>query len=360
MKRARHSRAPLGLWRARAAVWLLILVLVGCGGAPEEPPLAARLQRTLDYERAAQHIPGAAAAVVAGGRVVWVGASGLADVGRRVPVRPDTRFAIASVTKPFVAGLVVQLAATGVLDLNDPLSRWVPGFPGAGRITLRQLLDQTSGLDDYVGEGRFVAAERRRGPDFEWAPRELLRFVPSPLAAPGERWNYSNANYLLLGLVVERATHRRIGPQLPDAFVFQPQERPAGEVAVGYLNGRPSRNDPFVPDRQTASSAWASGNLLASAGELARAGDALLRTAPRRGMTRWVEAFGDAPEYGLGLMRIRLAGHEAWGHSGDIYGFHADLWYLPSADVTVVALANRNLQDGRRRLVEGVARVAGR
>jgi D-alanyl-D-alanine carboxypeptidase len=344
---------------ARAALWLLVLVLVlGCGGGHAEPPLAARLQRTLDHGRSAQDIPGAAAAVVAGGRVVWVGASGLADARRREPVRRDTLFAIASVTKPFVASLVVQLAATGVLSLDDPLSRWVPRFPGARRLTLRQLLNQTSGLDDYVTDGRFLAAERRRGPESEWAPRELLRYVPSPLAAPGERWNYSNANYLLLGLVVERATHRRIGPQLPKAFVFQPQERPAGDVSVGYLEGRPSRNDPFVPSREAATSAWASGNLLATAGDLARLGDALLRAAPRRGMTQWVKASGDPPEYGLGLMHIRLAGQDAWGHSGDIYGFHADLWHLPSPDLTVVALVNRNLQDGRRRLVEALARAA--
>jgi D-alanyl-D-alanine carboxypeptidase len=287
-----------------------------------------------------------------------VGASGLADVRRRAPVRVGTQFAIASVTKPFVAGLVVQLAARGVLSLDDRLDRWVPDFPGARRITLRQLLNHTSGLDDYVTDGRFLAAERRRGEEFEWAPRQLLRYVPSPLAPPGERWNYSNANYLLLGLVVERATHRPLGAQLPKEFVFQPQERPAGEVAVGYYEGRPSRNDPFVPNRGTASSAWASGNLLASAGELARLGDALLRAAPRRGMTRWVKAFGDAPEYGLGLMHLRLAGRDAWGHSGDIYGFHAELWHLPSADVTVVALVNRNLEGGRRRLVEALARVA--
>ena len=268
---------------ARAAAWLLVLVLVGCGGERAEPPLAARLQQTLDRERAVQHIPGAAAAVVAGGRVVWVGASGLADVRRRAPVHRDTPFAIGSVTKPFVAGLVVRLAAAGVLDLDDPLSRWVPRFPGARRITLRGLLDQTSGLDDYVTDGRFLAAERRRGPEFEWAPRELLRYVPSPLAAPGAHWNYSNANYLLLGLVVERATHRRIGPQLPNAFVFQPQQRPADDAAVGYFDGRPSRNNPFVPSRETASSAWASGNLLASAGDFARVGDALLRAAPGEG-----------------------------------------------------------------------------
>jgi D-alanyl-D-alanine carboxypeptidase len=341
-------------------VCLLVLALVGCGGQRAEPPLGARLQGTLDRERVAQHIPGAAAAVVEGGRVVWVGVSGLADVRRRVPVRRDTRFAIGSVTKPFVAGLVVQLAASGVLRLDDPLSRWLPDFPGARRITLRQLLDQTSGLDDYVTDGRFLAAERRRGPEYEWAPRQLLRYVPSPLAAPGERWNYSNANYLLLGLVVERATHRRLGSQLPGAFVFQPQERPDGDVAVGYLDGRPSPNDPFVPSRETASSAWGSGNLLASVGDLARLGDALVRAAPGRGMTQWVKASGDPPEYGLGLMHIRLAGRDAWGHSGDIDGFHADLWHVPSADVTVVALINRNLQGDRRRLVDALARVAAR
>ncbi len=75
-------------------------------------------------------------------------------------------------------------------------------------------------------------------------------------------------------------------------------------------------------------------------------------------MTRWVKSFGDAPGYGLGLMHIRLASHDAWGHSGDIDGFHADLWYLPSADVTVVALVNRNLEAGRPRLVEALARAA--
>ena len=102
---------------------LLVLVLVSCGGGHAEQPLAARLQRILERERVAQHIPGAAAAVVADGRVVWVGASGLADVRRRAPVRRDTRFAIGSVTKPFVAGLVVQLAARGVLGLDDRLGR---------------------------------------------------------------------------------------------------------------------------------------------------------------------------------------------------------------------------------------------
>jgi CubicO group peptidase (beta-lactamase class C family) len=335
-----------------------ILLLAGCGGGGAEPPLGGRLQQTLDHERAAQHIPGAAAAVVQNGRVVWVGASGLADVDAGARVHEDTEFAIASVTKPFVAQRVLELTDAGVLRLDDPLSRWLPRFPGARGIELRQLLNHTSGLDDYVTDGRFLAAERRRGVGYEWKPRQLLRFIPSRLAAPGERYSYSNANYLLLGLVIEQATRKRLDAQLPPEFVFQPRERPGADAAVGYLDGRPSPDNPFLPSRETASSAWGSGNLVATAGDLAHAGDALLRAAQRRGMTQWVPAIGDAQEYGLGLMHIRLAGQEAWGHSGDIAGFHADLWYLPARDVTVVALVNRDITTDRRRLVEALARVA--
>ena len=344
--------------RAAACVLGSILLLAGCGGGRAEPPLAERLQQTLDRERAAQHIPGAAAAVVRNGRVEWVGASGLADVEAGARVHEDTEFAIASVTKPFVAQRVLELADAGALRLDDPLSRWLPRVRGVRGVKLRQLLDHTSGLDDYVTDGRFLAAERRRGPGYEWTPRQLLRFIPSRLAAPGERFSYSNANYLLLGLVIERATRKRLERQLPSAFVFQPAERPGADAAVGYLDGNPSPNNPSLPSRAEASSAWGSGNLVATAGDLARAGDALLRAAPRRGMTQWVPAVGDAQEYGLGLMHIRLAGQESWGHSGDIGGFHADMWYLPARDETVVALVNRNITTDRRHLVEALARVA--
>jgi D-alanyl-D-alanine carboxypeptidase len=99
-----------------------------------------------------------------------------------------------------------------------------------------------------------------------------------------------------------------------------------------------------VPSTTEATAAWASGNLLASAGDLARAGDTLLRgdllsAGSRREMTHWVKAL-EPPEYGLGLARDRLAGEQVWGHSGDIDGFHADLWYLPKTRVTVAALIN--------------------
>ena len=340
----------------------------GCGPsrapAPDRPrgveaAAAARLQGTLDRVRREQELPGAAAAVVLG-ECLWVGVSGLANVGTREPVRSTTLFAVASVTKPFVAALVLKLAEEGMLGLDDRLSRWVPGFPGSRGITLRQLLNHTAGTADFVTDGRFLAAQHRRGLAAGWTPQQLLRYVPEPLARPGERWSYSNTNYLLLGLVIERATHSTLGRELHrrllpraalDRIVFQGEERPRGDVAVGYrqfnadLELEPTPNNPYVPSTTEATSAWASGNLLASAGDLARAGnglfrDDLLSARSRQEMTQWVKAVFKPPEYGLGLGHDELAGEEVWGHSGDISGFHAELWYVPRIGVTVVALVN--------------------
>jgi D-alanyl-D-alanine carboxypeptidase len=363
-----------------AMVGVAALLAAGCGdgssrsanadgssGSParyprrgSDPAAARRLQGTLDRVRREQKIPGAAAAVVMPGEGVWVGVSGLADVHTREPVRAETLFEAGSVTKTFVAALVLKLAEDGVLGLDDRLSRWVPEFPDSRRITLRQLLNHTSGTADFVTDGRFLAAQRRRGLAAAWTPQQLLRYVPEPLAKPGERWNYSNTNYLLLGLAIERATHSTVGRQLHrrllqratfERILFQGEERPRGAVAVGYrqLDAdpelEPTPNNPYVPSTSEATSAWASGNLLASAEDLARAGDRLfggelLSARSRREMTHWVKAIFKPPEYGLGLAHDELAGEEVWGHSGDITGFHADLWYLPKSQVTVAALIN--------------------
>jgi CubicO group peptidase (beta-lactamase class C family) len=134
---------------------------------------------------------------------------------------------------------------------------------------------------------------------------------------------------------VGRELHRRLLPRATfDRIVFQGEESPRGAVAVGYqqLDGAPelesTQNDPYVPRISEATIAWASGNLLSSAEDLARAGDRLFRgellgARSRREMTDSVKAL-DPPEYGL-LARDELAGEEVWGHSGDIVGFHADL-----------------------------------
>lgn len=367
--------------------WLRILVALavvagaGCGGSGNTPvapkpmaspadgpvdlALTARLQKALDTGRESLQVPGAAAAVIVPGGGLWVGTSGVADTQTRSRVTPDTLFAVASVTKTLTAAVVLDLAEERVLALDDRLARWVPDFPNAARITLRQLLNHTAGTRDFVTVAAFNRAQRRAGPRQAWRPRRTLRYATDPIGAPGAQWTYSNTDYLLLGLVVERAIdssfatqlHRLLPRRAFRRLVFQGPDRPTGPVATGYmdLDGDFSNEafepDPLLPATAEATTPWAGGSVAASAGDLARAlhgihaGD-FMTDASRDAMTTWVKTdFGGnspdgPPEYGLGLAREPLAGQDAWGHNGDTAGFHAEAWYLPEKRVTVVALAN--------------------
>src|SRR3954454_1431453 len=148
--------------------WLLVLsavamLLWGCGGAksagPEgsgdgaiAPSLARALEATLDQQREFYELPGAAAAVVIPGKGMWSAGSGVADRKAGAPVTARTPFAVASLTKPFIAALAVKLSEGHRLRLDDKLSRFVPRWPNADRITVRQLLNQTSGVSSFAAD----------------------------------------------------------------------------------------------------------------------------------------------------------------------------------------------------------------
>jgi D-alanyl-D-alanine carboxypeptidase len=167
---------------------------------------------------------------------------------------------------------------------------------------------------------------------------------------------------------VSRELHRRLlrRPEF-GRIVLQGDERPRGPVAVGYQNLdddpdlEPTPNNGYVPSKSEATAAWTAGGMLASAEDLARAGDgvfrgSLLTDASRHEITRFV-ATGtrELPEYGLGLARIDLGGERVWAHNGDHFGFHADLVYMPRQHVTIAALNNYQQQSpGQDGLIDGL------
>jgi D-alanyl-D-alanine carboxypeptidase len=294
--------------------------------------LSSRLQETLNTVRKDQGIPGASAAVVIPGEGIWTGNSGEADTRTRERVTDRTLFAAGSITKTFVAALILKLAERGVLDLDDRLSRWVPDFPNSRVITLRQLLNHTSGASNFTDDAAFATAQERSS-GAVWTPERTLRYARHPAAEPGEQWSYSNTNYILAGLVIKRATrstvarelHRRLLPRREfRRIILQGDERPTGRVAVGYqnLDENPdlerTPNNGFVPSRSEATAAWTAGGMLARAEALARAGDGLFRgsllsDASRHEMTRFVPTRStEPPEYGLGLARVELGGEQVW------------------------------------------------
>lgn len=324
------------------------------------PELAAELQAVLDATREKQAIPGVQVAVLWPDGRLWVGTSGLADLGARQPVTPDTLFAVGSITKTFVAALVLQLAAEGRLGLDDPLSRWLPAFPNAERISVRQLLGHTSGVRDFFENAtllRALDADRGRA----WTAAEVLRYVGGPYFAPGADYRYSNTNYVLLGLVVEGVTGRSVAEEVRRRFLaplelrstyLQTGERPvSGPRAHGYAGTKTAPRDVgdgsrYLPFTSLATAVGTAGAIVSTAEDLARWADALYRgrVLPAGALVEMLD-FQPRPKYhyayGLGALSSRVGILEAWGHGGRLSGFTASVRYFPRARLTIAVLTNQ-------------------
>jgi D-alanyl-D-alanine carboxypeptidase len=324
--------------------------------APTDP---AVLQQQLDgvVEAGAPGVVG----LVRTGERTWQGASGLGDLRANRPARAGDRFRVGSVTKSFVAALVLQLVGEGRLSLDDNLERWLPGLvPGGEKITVRQLLNHTSGLYNYTDD---LPEPPRR-----FRPRELVAMATGhkPLFAPGTQFSYSNTNYILAGMIVERVTGDPLADQL-QRRIFQPlglgdTQLPTTQRALGGPHARgyaPPDKDWQVSDgparlvdvtEMDTSWGWAAGAMVSTTADLARFYQALLggRLLPPellRQMRTTVDAsqLGHGTRYGLGLEVLRLGcGVELWGHGGSLEGYQTTAFSTPDAGRQLVMATNLN------------------
>lgn len=322
------------------------------------------------------------------GAAVARAGSALLAGGPPVPWR--SRLRVGSVTKPFVATVVLQLVGEGRLSLADPVERWLPGMVrGEGNdgraITIRQLLQHTSGLFDFIVDvealPQTLSAEAFEARRFHrYAPQELVAIAlrHPPLFAPGTAFSYCNTGYVLLGMVIERVTgrgwqveagERLIGPcGLRDTLV--PVDDPGIPGPHPHLYRSFADADaPLDVTVHHQSIAWACGSLVSSLADVTRfyrllRGGALLGPAQLAEMHRTVPTAGDVGDawpgsrYGLGWMWIPTSqGGGYWTHNGDTFGCHTRAGISPdgrssfvlawsgdgqaAADVAVTALAER-------------------
>ena len=306
------------------------------------------IQRHLDRLVSRDGFPGATATVRGADGHVRTYRAGVGDLRTGAPIPREARVRIASNTKMFTATVVLQLVAEGRVDLGAKVERYLPGVVrGHGndgrRITVRQLLQQTSGLPDYDSLVVEQGGSLRAVAHTYFEPHQL---VDAALAErrhfrPGTKWEYSNTNYALLGLLVQRVTGRPYGEVVTDRVIdrlglehtYWPvvgEQGLRGPHPRGYLADEPggrwhdlTRIDPSL--------GWAAGQLVAAPRDLGRFmaalldGD-LLPPAQLKEMRRTVRAPGFEPDpgwrYGLGLASHRLeCGVVGWGHGGDIQGF---------------------------------------
>src|SRR4051812_12945496 len=175
----------------------------------------AQLQHILDQQRVGLRIPGAAAAVIFPDGTIWKAGSGRSQIDPDALATARIPFVVGSITKTFVTAAVMQLADEGKLSIDDPLANWLPDYPRADQITLRQLLAHTSGVYNYFEHPTYNKRVFTTDKTHYWTPQEILdNFVRAPYFAPGTGYHYSNTGFILLGLVLQKVTGLSVGKVL--------------------------------------------------------------------------------------------------------------------------------------------------
>jgi D-alanyl-D-alanine carboxypeptidase len=328
----------------------------GTSGAARPGSDAAALRHQL-HALVAAGVPGAVLVVKDGDEQLRL-AAGTSDVATGAPMRASNRFKIGSITKTFVATVVLELVQDGKLHLGDTVAHWLPGLvPNGAHITVRQLLRHQSGLFDYFADPRATAPYLAGNLGYVWAPRALIALATShpPNFPPGTAFSYSNTNYVVLGLIVERATghslrqelRRRIfGPLHMSSTRFPRSQRFGPRLARGYLWSPQGRQDVTAVSQSLG---WAAGGAVSSAGDVARFYRALLsgHILPNRLLhdMRQTVPLGPGVGYGLGIIRVATPCGPLWGHDGSFAGYLSDALSSAGGRHQMVLLFNQNTFD---------------
>jgi CubicO group peptidase (beta-lactamase class C family) len=324
---------------------------------PAPQPLEATLDAYMARLVAADQFSGVVL-VARSGEPAFAHAYGLADKDRNVPNREETPFNFASVGKMFTAVAVAQLAEAGKLDFDQAVAEYLPEFAGksAGAVTLRQLLTHQSGiLDFFEAKEQFDEVSHSDNPQRDY----LQVFAEEPLRfAPGERFQYSNSNFILLGAIVERASGLPFEKYL-DEHIFAPAEMTAttldpkgrGELApaLGYTeladDGKMTPGTRRLVDLAPSRGSAAGGGVT-TAGDMLKFAEALrthrLLSAPAADQLLADQVDGQRPgeHYAMGFIGRRNARERIVGHSGGFPGVDAQVDMYQRSGWTVVVLAN--------------------
>jgi D-alanyl-D-alanine carboxypeptidase len=260
---------------------------------------------------------------------------------------------IGSVTKTYTAATILTLVRDGELALDDPLSKWVPDVPNTDGVTVKMLLNHTSGIFNCTDDPAYSQDYTR-----DWTPGELVALAAThaPYFPPGTDWHYSNTNYILLGMIAEKAgghtasaliRKRALEPAGLSHTFLEGEETIQGELATGF-----DQNNNDITHKYSMKTPWTAGSMAASGADVCDwihallGSTALLTAAEKTTMLDAVDA-GSMVKYGLGVMildpGITLGAGPGQGHGGDIFGFHTQAYWFPDKQTAICAVTN---QDG--------------
>lgn len=321
----------------------------------DDAEISARIETVLDRAMDQPEAVGLSVSVARDSEMLVETTLGLADLEFGNPADTETMFRIGSVTKQFTAAAIMTLVEDGALDLDSPLSDFLPDFDTGGRtITMRQLLNHTSGVPSYTSQPDFFP----KGAPLDLNHEELLAFIADVSFdfEPGEGWNYSNTGYYLLGMVIEAVDGRTYA-----AFVQDELFEPLGLTRTRYGSARdiiPNRAQGYDPGPEgelmndaliNMNTPGAAGALISTAGDLVRWQMALTsgRAVSERSYQEMIDSSvptgrGDS-RYGFGLQISGTGEDRRISHGGGIPGFNSMLTLLPEQNLYVAAISNSPL-----------------
>jgi D-alanyl-D-alanine carboxypeptidase len=318
---------------------------------------ATRKQLATALDDALTHVN--APGVIVGVRVgdqTWKATRGVSDTATKAPVAPNGYTRIGSVTKTFTGTLIMQLVDEGKLSLDDTIDRWFPDVPKANQITIRMLGDMGSGINSYTADDA-TTSKYFADPESAWTPEELIDAgVAAPRKfPPGAGFFYSNTNFVMLGMIIEQVTNQpyvqALQQRILDPLKLRATSFPDAATLPtpswhGYTNQITTANGQPV-DATTWSPTFA-----AMAGQMQSTLADVMKWAKAVGTGATLTKKGQAERL-QGNPKSKAGGREylfalgrdhGWlAHDGDIPGFNSQLAYLPQGDVTIVVLANSDI-----------------
>ncbi len=336
-----------------------------CYIEPDES-LFFKLQNILDQELKTCEGMGVSAAIIFPTQEVWVGTSGMSDPLNSELIQPNTLFYIGSINKNFIAALILGLVEQRKLSLEDKIHNWLPSYRNINsEITIRQLLNHTSGIFDYVEHPD--SYDRKKLASFDltkvWTPEEIITtLLKKPYFPPGQGWHYSSTNYLLLMMIIESITHSTIFHEIRNRFLdplglssifFDYHEKISPEFPIAHnwfdLNQNGTLDDLMTEPRE-AIATWAYGEMYSNAIDLVKWFDCLFRgrVINKYSLEEMLTFYYPTPGedwmdgYGLGIGEGSFGKLKYWLHTGSIFGYTSAVVHLPSFHLSMAILGNDN------------------
>ena len=304
------------------------------------PQLSAALQAALEASLKIQNADAITASLYISEQCFWTGSAGKVKYSN-TSVRSDTLFNFGSITKTFVAAIILQLAEEKQMTLEDPLGKWLKDYPHIdSNITIRQLLNHGSGIYNFTQNDSFWS-DVTTHPDRVWLPEDILQYVKPPIAHGFNPPDYSNTNYILLGLIIESVTGSSVENELQKRIVY-PLRLEDTHLANNKFDVKRWSNRETLT-QSMFSSVWTAGAIASTSKNIAKWSHRLYSgefLEPNSLQSMFVTkargtSSGRRISAGLGVMKLRLKHEFGWGHNGWLPPFISKTMYLPKYNLSL-------------------------